>query len=324
MKFIDLHCDTLMRTFLFKKQDMYEMDGMVDFARMKQGGQLAQFFAMYMLSPEIAKHAPNVEFVSDEEYIGQLSTTFKMNLEKYADIIGFAGNASEMLENESKGKMSAFLTIEDGRSVEGKLENIERYYEAGVRLISLTWNYENCFGYPNSKDAEIMQKGLKPFGKAAIEYMNSIGMLVDVSHLSDGGFNDVAAISKKPFMASHSNCRALSPHRRNLTDDMIKVLADHGGVAGLNFAPIFLSPDAAGKESTLEMMSAHVRHMIDVGGTDIAALGSDFDGIDGNIEVSDSSKMGLLFDKLQKDGLSSEVIEKVAYKNALRVISEAL
>jgi len=84
------------------------MDGMVDFARMKQGGQLAQFFAMYMLSPDIVKHAPNVELVSDEEYIRQLSTTFKINLEKYADIIGFAGNASEMLDNEGKGKMSAF------------------------------------------------------------------------------------------------------------------------------------------------------------------------------------------------------------------------
>jgi membrane dipeptidase len=265
-----------------------------------------------------------VEKVSDEEYLSRLHVTFKENLERHSDNIAFAGNAQDMLKNESSGRMSAFLAIEDGRSVEGKLENIKRYYDMGVRLISLTWNYENCFGFPNSKDPEKMAKGLKPFGRKAIEYMNELGMLVDVSHLSDGGFYEVAEISKKPFVASHSNCRALSPHTRNLTDAMLRILADKGGVAGLNFAPIFLTPDAKGKDATLELMSAHIRHMIKVAGEELPALGSDFDGIEGDIEVPDSSKMHLLLDRLLKDGVKTSTVEKVAYSNAQRVIREAL
>lgn len=324
MKFIDLHSDTLMRTFLFRTHDMYEMDGMVDFRRMRQGGQLAQFFAMYLLSPDIEKRFPDVKPIPDEEYISLLHATFTDNLAKYRDIIAFAGNAEQMLGNERAGKMSAFLAIEDGRSVLGDLDNIRRYYDMGVRLISLTWNYENCFGSPNSKDPDVMERGLTPFGKGAVEHMNGIGMIVDVSHLSDGGFRDVAEVSTRPFMASHSNCRAISPHRRNLTDGMIRTLADRGGVAGLNFAPPFLSPSASGKESTLEMMSLHIRHMIAKGGEDLPALGSDFDGIEGDIEVSDSSKMGLLFERLAKDGVGSSAVEKIAYKNALRFIRDTL
>ncbi len=324
MKFIDLHCDTLMRTFLYKQTDMDRMDGMVDFEKMRQGGQTAQFFAMWMLSPDITDHVPNVEQVSDEEYLSRLGATFRENLDKYSDKIAFAGNAADMLANERSGRMSAFLAIEDGRSVEGSLENIKRYYHMGVRLISLTWNHENCFGFPNSKDPEKMAKGLKPFGHRAVEYMNELGMLIDVSHLSDGGFYEVAEISKKPFVASHSNCRSLSPHTRNLADDMLRVLADKGGVAGLNFAPIFLTPDAKGKDATLELMSAHIRHMIKVGGEDLPALGSDFDGIEGNIEVPDSSKMHLLLERLQEDGVRPSVVEKIAYGNAQRVIKEAL
>ena len=326
MKFIDLHCDTLMNTFLYKQDDMYEMEGMVDFKRMKEAGQLAQFFAMYMLSPDVKRFEPEVEFdeVSDEDYIARLSGTLAKNLTMYEDMIAFARNADEMLKNEQDGRMSAFLTIEDGRSVNGSMDNLARYYGMGVRLISFTWNYANCFGWPNSDDAEIMGKGLTDFGREAIGYMNSAGMLIDVSHLSDGGFWDVARISTRPFVASHSNCRAVCTHRRNLTDDMIRVVADKGGVIGMNFAPIFLGPDPKCQDSTVEMMSEHIRHMIKVGGTDVIALGSDLDGISGNLEVPDISRMYMVFDKLAEDGVVYGTIEKLAYRNAQRVIEDCL
>lgn len=326
MKFIDLHCDTLMNTFLYKKDDMYETDGMVDFKRMKEAGQLAQFFAMYMLSPDVKRYMPEAEIdgVLDEDYIAQLSGTLQRNIDRYSDLIAFARNAEEMLANERTGKMSAFLTIEDGRSVNGSMENLKRYYDMGVRLISFTWNYANCFGWPNSDDAKVMGKGLTDFGKEAVGYMNAAGMLIDVSHLSDGGFWDVAEISAKPFVASHSNCRAICPHKRNLTDDMIRAVADKGGAIGMNFAPIFLGPDPKCEDSRVEMMSEHIRHMIKVGGSDVIALGSDLDGISGNLEIPDISKMYMVFDRLAEDGVGGDVIEKLAYKNALRVMEDSL
>src|SRR5699024_7042079 len=110
------------------------------------------------------------------------------------------------------------------------LRRLHEFYDAGVRLITLTWNYENAAGYPNSRDSSVMRKGLKPFGKVLIEEMNDLGMIIDVSHLSDGGFWDVARRSKKPFIASHSNARAVTSHPRNLTDEMIRAIAEKGGV----------------------------------------------------------------------------------------------
>ncbi|MBP7110921.1 MAG: dipeptidase [Firmicutes bacterium] len=324
MKFIDLHCDTLMNTYLSGKEGLYETDGMVDFRRMKEAGQMAQFFAIWMLSPDMRQWGGDYKEISDEDYISRLTRTLKENLEKHEGIIALARNAPEMLANEKAGRMSAFLAIEDGRSVLGDLANIDKYYEMGVRLITLTWNHENSLGWPNYKNDDYMAKGLKPFGVEAVRHMNGIGMLVDVSHLSDAGFYDVARAAERPFVASHSNCRAICPHMRNLTDDMIRLLADKGGVMGVNFAPAFIGPDVETKKTTVEMICAHLKHMMNVGGEDVAALGSDFDGISGELEVSDPTRMELIFERLSKEGVPSSAIEKVAWKNAARVITESL
>ena len=323
MKYIDLHCDTLMK--------MAEVNGeeslldnritSVDFKRMKESKAMAQFFAIFLLSNDMFKDTGR-EPIPDDEYILKLRKILLDEVDRNSDIISMAYNYDDLIENYNNGKMSAFLTIEDGRSVDGKLEKIEKYYNLGIRLIGLTWNYENCFGFPNSTDPNIMNKGLKDFGKESIEYMNDLGIIIDVSHLSDGGFYDVAKISKKPFIASHSNARILSNHPRNLTDDMIKLLAEQGGVAGLNFAPGFLNKDITSKESRIEFMVEHLNHMKNIGGEDILALGSDFDGISGNLEIDGSDKMPDLFKFLRKDGWTERLLEKLAYKNALRVIKE--
>ncbi|HLR21511.1 MAG TPA: dipeptidase [Tissierellaceae bacterium] len=323
MKYIDLHCDTLMK--------MAEVNGeeslldnritSVDFKRMKESKAMAQFFAIFLLSNDMFKDTGR-EPIPDDQYILKLRKILLDEVDRNSDIISMAYNYDDLIENYNNGKMSAFLTIEDGRSVDGKLEKIEKYYNLGIRLIGLTWNYENCFGFPNSTDPNIMNKGLKDFGKESIEYMNDLGIIIDVSHLSDGGFYDVAKISKKPFIASHSNARILSNHPRNLTDDMIKLLAEQGGVAGLNFAPGFLNKDITSKESRIEFMVEHLNHMKNIGGEDILALGSDFDGISGNLEIDGSDKMPDLFKFLRKDGWTERLLEKLAYKNALRVIKE--
>lgn len=325
MKFIDLHCDTLMKT-MEKDSSIRLLENdrtSVDFKRMKEGGTLAQFFAVFLPSREMMLEYVG-RVVEDDEYIGTLVDTLKGEIHENSDMIGLAGSYDDILSNHRKGRMSAILTIEDGRSVQGSLDKLKHYHDMGIRLISLTWNFENCFGYPNSDDRNVMEKGLKSFGKEAIQYMNDLGMIIDVSHLSDGGFLDVARISRKPFVASHSNAREISPHKRNLTDQMIRILGEKGGVAGINFAPHFLQPDTTTERSTVELMVRHLNHMKNVGGEDVVALGSDFDGIGGDLEVDSIEKMPMIFEALQKDGWSSGQIEKLAYRNTLRVIKESM
>ncbi len=324
MKFIDMHCDTLMTAFLKKLPTLTTMpDAMVDIDRMRKSGALAQFFAMFLL-PVGSFERMGIEPIDDDVYLDALTKVFNDTIAANSDVLARATNANEMLANEKAGKMSAFLTIEDGRSVNGDMNKLKKYYDMGVRLISLTWNFDNCFGAPNSYEPEVMNKGLTAFGKEAIPVMNDMGIIIDVSHLSDGGFMDVARLSKKPFVASHSNCRALSPHKRNMNDAMIKIMGEKGGVAGINFGPEFLNEDVTGKVSSVELMSKHVKHFINIGGTECVGLGSDFDGVHGEMEIGSIDKMHLLFDRLKKEVLSEEQIEKVAYKNATRVILEAM
>jgi len=123
-------------------------------------------------------------------------------------------------------------------------------------------------------------------------------------------------------MASHSNCRALAPHRRNLTDDMIRALANKGGVMGLNFYGPFLNEDSSCMKSRFPEMLAHLKYMIKVGGSDLPAIGSDFDGMNGEFDIPDCSKMQLLFEAMERNGFTEEQIEKIAYKNVERVIKE--
>lgn len=326
MQYIDMHCDSLMTLFYEDREraELFESRyTAVDFMRMKEGNALAQFFAIFVI-PRDRYDMHGIQAVSDEEYIRTLYRYFCNNLERHGDVIAIARNAGELRANRDAGKMSAVLTMEDGRAVDGKPENVKRYYDMGVRAMNLTWNAENCFGFPNSRDPEIMGRGLTEFGKSAVEYMQELGMLVDVSHLSDGGFYDVAGICRKPFIASHSNARELSPHPRNLTDEMIRVLGEMGGVAGLNFGPEFLNANINCPDSTAALIAEHAAYLRDKGGIQCVAIGTDFDGIEGNLEIADSAGMELLAEALRKRGFTESEVELVFYKNVLRVMEDAM
>lgn len=324
MKYFDMHCDTLMEAFFAGREDIYEFpNAMVDLRRMKEGRCMAQFFAVFLPCSDIWKWYQKKP-VSDDDYIRICENIFYTSIEKYPDILAYAGDSKTITENERKGCISALLTMEDGRPIQGKMERLEEFYEHGFRLISLTWNDKNCFGSPNSRKAEVMKEGLTAFGKEAVLYMNDLGMIVDVSHLSDGGFYDVAEISKKPFVASHSNCREICNHPRNLTNDMLRILGEKGGVAGVNFGPEFLDDTKGNENSKVEQITRHLKHIIRYGGVECAAIGTDFDGIEGNLEISSPALMDRLFGYLKKEGLSSDEIEKIAYKNTMRVLQEVL
>ncbi len=323
LPFIDMHCDTL-RVCLDGERDIFSLpDRMLDIERMAAAGQAAQFFAVFF-RPGGETLPDGAPLPADDEFFEMHRKLLLDSAAAHADCFALARSAQDIERNRAEGKVSALLTLEDGRAVRGELERIRWFYERDVRVITLTWNGENCFGSPNSADARVMGRGLTDFGMQAVEYMNELGMLVDVSHLSDGGFWDVARISKKPFAATHSNCRALASHTRNLTDEMIRALADHGGAAGLNYFPPFLSPDPEERRSRVEDMCRHVLHMLKVGGEDCIALGSDFDGIYGELEIASPSDVPELFAALEKAGLTPRQLEKFAYGNVMRVLRESL
>lgn len=322
-KTIDMHCDTLMRAYFRDKDDLFtcpEFD--LDISRMIESGMMAQFFAIFVPSAKVYARYEK-EYKGDDEYIDKCASIFNHTVQKHADVLAKATSAKEILDNYAGHKVSAILTMEDGVAVQGDMKKLDYFHSLGVRALSLTWNYENCFGYPNSKDPEIMQKGLKDFGKDAVKHMQEIGMLVDVSHLSDGGFYDVYKLSKVPFIATHSNARALCNHSRNMTDDMILKLHEKGGVMGINICPDFLDNIPENKDSKISRLCDMIEHEKEIAGIEVCAIGTDIDGTHGNFEMKGPCDSNKLFDELICRGFSTSDIEKIAYKNIIRVMNEA-
>ena len=312
MRIIDLHCDTILKLMENEKTlNLRENNFSVDLKKLRKCSSLAQFFALFVMLKEN---------VSPFELCKAMLRKFKKEMDDNSDIVNHAVSYEDILSTDKQGKIAAFLTIEEGAVLQGNLDNLRYFHDEGVRLITLTWNFPNEIGFPNYR-YKYADYGLTDFGKKLIEQMNNLKVIIDVSHLSDAGFFDVARLSKKPFVASHSNAREVTPHERNLTDEMIKILSEKGGIIGLNFCSDFLG---SSKRSTIEDMIRHIKHIRKVGGSDVIALGSDFDGISNEVEIEDISKIGKLAFSLTKNKFSDDEIEKILYKNALRVIKEVL
>lgn len=326
-RYIDMHCDTLFKCAAYNTQQMYDLpDLMVDIRRLRQADALLQFFAVFV-PPRLAdgslEELPG--FSDEDQYFQAACDLLSDTVEKYAgDLIWIKGRET-LTELPETGKLGVLLSIEDGRVLNSDPERLNEFYRKGVRLITLTWNNANCIGYPNAEEPLLMNKGLTAFGKDMVEQMNALGMLIDVSHLSDGGVRDVLRISKKPVVASHSCSRACNPHPRNLSDALLHDLAEQGGVVGLNFSPTFLPGEPqAGGTSKISDMVRHAKHMLDIGGEDCLAIGTDFDGLMGKSEISSPLDMEKLFAALSNAGISGRIMEKIAWKNAYRVLLDAL
>lgn len=319
MRLIDLHCDTIWRLMREQNTNLQSNQFCVDVEKMKAAGCMAQFFACFIHMDEITEKN---RFDRGFQLALEMIARGKKEFDEYSKNISLALRCDDMIRNYASEEISAFLTIEEGGILNGDITRLDRLYEEGIRLITLTWNYENCIGYPNSRDSEIMQKGLKPFGVEVVEKMNELGMIIDVSHLSDGGFWDVLKYSKKPIVASHSNARSLCDHPRNLSDEMIKALADKGGIAGINLYPYFVNKDG---KATVQDIADHVWHMYQTGGEDFVAVGTDFDGFDeGELEIVHMGEMGKLYDAVKKRGLTERQMEKLWSDNVIRVIETDL
>jgi len=315
MSIIDFHCDTIDRLYINNGIGLKKNDFHIDVDKLKKGNALAQFFAVFLHLKEIQDKGRTPLEVALE-----MIDLFYKELKDNSDELAFAATINDINNNKNINKISAFLTIEEGAVLEGSIDNLNKLYQLGVRLITLTWNFPNEIAFPNCRK-EFTDRGLTTFGIEVVEEMNSLGMLIDVSHLSDGGFYDVARLSKKPFIASHSNARAKTDNKRNLTDDMIRLLAEKGGVMGINFCANFLGPDNI---SRVDDMIRHIKHIHNVGGIDVIALGSDFDGIDSQLEIVDYGQMQLLLNALEKGGFKEGEIEQICSLNGLRIIKEVL
>lgn len=319
-KIIDLHCDTIMR--FYEGNHFDGMDAHINREKIQKANSFAQCFAIFVPTFDAASNHGIMDGPND--YLEKAYAAFLQELALNKDILRQARTVEELEQNEKEDMINAILTIEDGVTLDGNLANVDHYREMGVRMVALTWNYENTLGFPNHADPERHKMGLKPFGIEAVRYMNECGIVVDVSHLSEGGFWDVVKYSDKPFVASHSCCRSLCDHSRNLTDEQLRAVAEKGGVVGVNFCTGFLRQGAilgALATTKYEEVAEHLQHMKKVAGIETLAFGSDFDGISCKMEWGDISGMPSLVDYLSKTFTDDE-IEKICYQNALRVFSE--
>ena len=317
MKYIDLHADTV--TMLhYPKENLEKNKRMVTLDAMQQGETAVQCFSAFVPTGFFPK--PFKDTLVWKRF-NRIADKKDMLLKQHSDMLMEVTKADDIVLCTENGKTGVVFTIEDLGVIGRDADKLDIAYNRGVRIASLTWNHENTVAYPNSKKADIMNKGIKPFGFEMIEKMNEMGMVIDVSHLSDGGFWDCIKHSKQPIIATHSNSRAMTNHTRNLTDAMLKALADKGGITGLNFAPDFLS-GRKDKRSLAEDMVRHILHIRKIAGSSVLALGSDFDGISGKLEIATPADMPALADVLMKGGLSQSELEDMFYNNALRVFRE--
>lgn len=307
---IDLHCDTIMQLLDHPDSgDLYRNTWKIDIEKLQKAHSKVQDFALFINLGET-----NDPYGRYEE-MRNLCTS---QIHLYGEHIQHVLSYQDVESVYKSGKIGALMSIEEGGVLGGDLDKLKQAYQDGVRLITLTWNYPNGLGEPHCGE---QHKKLTPKGIEFVEAMQDLGIIVDCSHLNDAGTEQLGDILDVPFVASHSNAREVTAHTRNLPDNLIKLIANKGGVIGLNFAQAFLGTSPM---SRIEDIVKHGLYLINKGGEDVIALGTDFDGIKPNTEIKDASEMYRLYDAFKEAGLSVEQCEKLFWKNADRLLKEIL
>lgn len=312
--FVDTHNDILTQTMVkgYLLDDNLKGKAHSDLKRMKEGGLDVQFFSVWSDGNQINAY----DFANRQ--IDSLDAVIKRNPNKIIKVSG----TRELLETVKQDKIAALIGVEGGHQIEDDLNKLDMLYNRGVRYMTLTWNNSTDWATSASDELynkELKRKGLSDFGKKVVSKMNSLGMMVDVSHVGEQTFWDVIACSKKPIIASHSSVYSLCPHSRNLKDDQIKAIAKNDGVIQINFNSGFLDPTVGAKEEAFlekynskidslkqtgidpylaqeliyikypqesealrapfNLVIEHIQYIIKLVGVDYVGIGSDFDGI---------------------------------------------
>jgi membrane dipeptidase len=328
---IDTHNDVTSFTVKGLDIGVRREGGHTDLPRLRQGGVGAVFFSAYVAAgfarPGQAAHRA-LEMIDTIRYD---------IVERHPGEFALAASASDIERIRREGKIAALIGIEGGHAIEDSLRLLRAFYALGARYLTLT--HTNANNWADSSGEAPRHGGLTAFGRQVVAEMNRLGMLVDVSHVSDETFWQALEASRAPVIASHSSCRALSPIARNMTDEMIRALARKGGVIHINFGCEFLSAESAAaspyftpsvKEkkpvprARLADVVAHIDHVVRIAGIDAVGIGSDFDGVECTPEgLDDVSKFPHLTRALLEKGYTAEEIRKIYGGNLLRVMREA-
>ena len=301
MLFIDGHADTASE-LLDGGKALLKNDLHIDLSRIPKG--YTQVFAAY-----IAKDYYDEPMARTEAIVGYI----KAEIEKNCERIFFCTNNIERISAIKDGKTAAFLSLEGGEPIKS-LEDVEKIYNLGIRISSLTWNYENQLAGGADSNGR-----LTAFGKDVVREFEKKGMILDLSHLSRESFWDVIDIATKPMLATHSCSDSVSKHRRNLTDEQFVAICEKGGVVGINFYPEFLT---GSRVATVDDILSHIDRFLSLGGEDHIGLGSDFDGVGCLPEgISGVESMNMLVQKFEEHGYSDRLIEKICYANFERILS---
>lgn len=306
MYIADTHCDTLLAWAEPGNMFTKKATPQVTPARLAEGGVTLQVCALFA-GPDGPKgegrRAPRAMADAQLEALSHLTDHGVRKVDSPFDA--------------KEGETCLMLSIEGGEIIGESLDDLRYFRKLGVRLFALVWNHENAIAYPHCNGGH---HGLKPFGWEAVREMNRLGIAADVSHLGEGGFWDLLWHNDKPLMASHSCCRKLCNHTRNLTDDQIRALIERGGWMGINFYTTFLSESG---HANLDTVVNHIAHVADLGGIGHVGFGSDFDGIESAPEgLEHPGEVPNLLDALRRRGFSTAEVEAIAGENFLRYMKQ--
>lgn len=308
---VDMHCDSLSEAYKSGRSlAALSRQGHADLHRLRRAGIKIQFFALfperiYYPGRTLVQVLRLLDF-AEETWLEDGMTT----------VIRTRQDLQRCLEAETLG---AVLTVEGGEALEGEIRILRALYRLGVRGLGLTWNNRNELGDGVAEGQT--GGGLTRFGRQVVQEMNRLGMVIDISHLSEQGFWDVLEICDNPVIASHSNCNAVWNHPRNLTDRQIRAVADHNGVVGVNLVPQFVGPPDAG----LDTLIRHIDHICELVGDEYAGFGADFDGTEELIcGFDDAADLPALIEGLQASGYGDEAVARICGGNSLRVLRSVL
>lgn len=299
MQLFDLHCDTLYRAYT-EKSTLFNDSFHISFNKSKGISPYIQCLAVWIPDEYRGENAKNLFLGCAEKLKEQIEgTDIKQCITK-----------TDIESVTAKNGTGVILTVEGGAVLEGKIENIKLLKKYGVKMMTLTWNGKNELGDGIGEEND---SGLSDFGKTAVKELEKNDIIIDVSHAGIKMFYDVAEIAEKPFCASHSNSKTVTPHRRNLTDEQFSIIKNSGGLAGLNFCRDFLNKIATNAE--MYDIIKNAEHFLSLGGEKTLALGGDFDGADIPHDMSGLKSMPKLYELFLKY-YNQSLVDDIFFNNA--------
>ena len=289
----------------------------VSIQKMEEGKLDAQFLAAFLAQKELDEASSQKAVEKCHKMIEGIYA----DVAKYKDECGIALTEEDAHRLKAEGKKAFFIGIENGYAIGKDIKNVKKYKDMGVQYMTLSHSYDNdiCNSSSNTADAS---KGLTAFGRKVVKEMNKVGMMIDVSHVSEGTFWDVIKLSKDPIFASHSSVRALCDHDRNLTDEQLRALAKNGGVIQICIYGGYLNKDA--KTASVDDVVRHIDHAVKVAGINHVGIGSDFDGGGGVLGCAGDNDMINITVKLIEKGYSEEDLRKIWGGNFFRVMNQVI